>query len=278
MPELPEVETIRRYLEKTIIGKTIHSLEVLYPNSFSGNASDCEGLRIISLSRNGKVLHIALSNVTFLNIHLKMSGQLLYAPDSQHAVFPVQIPLATSGAMPARTTRVIIHFSDGSALFFNDLRKFGWIRHTKQTEGTTAPDPVKKQLSLEHFTNLVAKTRQPVKTFLLDQEKIAGLGNIYANDALFVAKILPSRLTFTLTASEIKHLYSAIHTILEKGVLYKGTSASAVYVLPDGSKGSYQEHFLVYKQEGKPCPICGTPIRREKERGRSNFWCPVCQK
>lgn len=277
MPELPEVETVRRYLERTITGKTISDIEILYQNSFKGTIEKVKGLTVTELLRRGKVLNIQLSDKTFLSIHLKMSGQVLVHEDRNNAEFIIKIPLAENGKMPARTTRVIIDFTDGSALFFNDLRKFGWVRHGNQPEGTTAPDVTKPEFTLKYFTEVVQKSGRPIKTLLLDQDKIAGVGNIYANDALFIAKVLPSRISKTLTLDEIKKLHTAVISIIEEGVTYNGTSATDVYVIPDGKKGSYQDHFKVYAQEGKPCKKCGTLIRREKVGGRSNFFCPVCQ-
>lgn len=277
MPELPEVETIRRSLEHSIVGKTITQIEILYPNSFSGVTSEVCGHTIRSIGRKGKVLNIELDNHTFLNIHLKMSGQVLLSSSRENAIFPVTIPLAETGQMPGRTTRVIMDFDDGSALFFNDQRKFGWIRHSTQTDGTNAPDVSKPEFTLTYFSKVVQASKKPIKTLLLDQEKMAGVGNIYANDALFTAGILPSRVSSSLTKAEIKKLHHAVIETIQKGIDLKGTSATDIYVTPDGTKGGYQNHFQVYSREGKPCHVCNTPIIREKVGGRSNFYCPRCQ-
>lgn len=278
MPELPEVETIRRSLEHSIVGKTITQIEVLYPNSFSGVTSEVRGHSVRAIGRKGKVLNIELDNHTFLNIHLKMSGQVLLSSSRENAIFPVKIPLAETGQMPGRTTRVILDFDDGSALFFNDQRKFGWIRHSPQPDGTDAPDVSKPEFTLKYFTDVVQVSKKPIKTLLLDQQKMAGVGNIYANDALFTAGILPSRISASLTKAEIRKLHEAVIETIQKGIDLKGTSATDIYVTPDGTKGGYQNHFQVYSREGKPCRICNTPIVREKVGGRSNFYCPRCQK
>jgi formamidopyrimidine-DNA glycosylase len=277
MPELPEVETIRRSLEHSIVGKTIIHIEVLYPNSFSGIINQICGHTVTAIGRRGKVLNIELDNNTFLNIHLKMSGQVLVSSSRKSAVFPVKIPLADSGQMPARTTRIIIDFEDGTVLFFNDQRKFGWIRQSPFPDGTTAPDVNKPQFTSSYFSTVVKASKKPIKTLLLDQEKMAGVGNIYANDALFTAGILPSRTASSLTEDEIRKLHNAVVKTIQKGIDLQGTSATDVYVAPDGSKGGYQNHFQVYSREGKPCLVCKTAIVREKVGGRSNFYCPNCQ-
>lgn len=277
MPELPEVETIRRSLEQSIVGKTITHIDILYPNSFRGAVDQICGHTVTAIGRRGKVLNIELDNITFLNIHLKMSGQILVSSSREKAVFPVKIPLADSGVMPARTTRVCIDFDDGSTLFFNDQRKFGWIRHSSFADGTTAPDVSKPEFTSSYLSSVVKRSKKPIKTLLLDQDKMAGLGNIYANDALFTAGILPSRMASSLTDDEIRTLHNAIVKTIQKAIDLRGTSATDVYVTPDGSKGGYQNHFQVYGRAGKPCLTCGTPIVREKVGGRSNFYCPSCQ-
>jgi formamidopyrimidine-DNA glycosylase len=277
MPELPEVETIRRYLDGKLVGKTIANIEVLHGKNYQGSATSPIGKSVTGTGRKGKVMNMALDDGTYLSVHLKMSGQLLYADDRKNATFPVKIPLADDGRMPGRTTRVVIDFIDGSALFFNDLRKFGWVKHSDTPDGTDAPDPTRPDFTLDYFRSVVSRSRKPLKTMLLDQDKISGVGNIYANDALFEAKILPSRTGNSLRAEEIGALYESVKKIIAEGVRYRGTSASAVYVSPDGTKGSYQDHFRVYGREGAPCHECGTTIVREKSMGRSNFFCPSCQ-
>lgn len=277
MPELPEVETVRRYLEKTIIGKTISDIEVLYAKSFQGSTQDTKGKSISHILRKWKVLNLQLDDSTFLSIHLKMSGQVLYHTDRTNASFKIKIPLADTGGMPARTTRVILNFTDGSAIFFNDMRKFGWVRHSNMQEGTSAPDVSKPEFTKEYLFKILHSSKRAVKTLLLDQAKIAGIGNIYANDALFLAGIHPSRISDSLSETEIARLHTGIVSVIQEGILNNGTSATDVYVVPDGSKGSYQQHFKVYARQGKPCKKCGTIIVREKENGRSNFYCPTCQ-
>jgi formamidopyrimidine-DNA glycosylase len=278
MPELPEVETIRMYLHSKIIGKNLHSVEVINPKSFIGSSSDITSATVTSTSRKGKVLNIHMDNGRYIAIHLKMAGQILFSESRENAVFPVKIPLADDNKMPARTTRVILNFTDGSCMFFNDLRKFGWVKVSDKAEGTNAPDVTRKEFTLEYFDSIVSKSGKQIKTLLMDQDKLAGLGNIYANDSLFVAKILPHRIAKTLSKLEIEQLYEAIKVVIGEGIKFNGTSATEVYVVPDGTKGSYQDHFKVYGRKGEPCLICKTPIIREKHMGRGNFFCPFCQK
>jgi formamidopyrimidine-DNA glycosylase len=157
------------------------------------------------------------------------------------------------------------------------MRKFGWVKVTTAPDGTKSPDVTRKEFTLEYLKSVVLKSKKPLKPLLLDQDKMAGIGNIYANDALFFAKLHPYRIANTLTSKEITALHRAIIDIIQEGLDYGGTSATEVYIRPDGVKGGYQNRFKVYDREGKPCLICGTPIIREKKFGRSSFYCPHCQ-
>lgn len=260
MPELPEVETIRKYLHTKIIGNTISSVEIFTPKSFIGTPEDVVGKKITDTYRKGKVNNIKLDDNTYLSIHLKMSGQLVYNGNT------------------SKSTRIVIHFSDKNYLIFNDMRKFGWVKHSKKLEGTDAPDVTRPEFTLEYFTKIVSTSKKPIKTLLMDQEKIAGVGNIYANDALFSAKVRPFRIGNTLESNEIKMLYQTVKDTIQEGIDHMGSSASDVYISPDGTKGSYQNHFKVYSREGEPCVVCKTLIIREKQAGRSSFYCPHCQK
>ncbi len=279
MPELPEVESIRLSLHTSLTGKTISSIKALVPKQLSGDHKKSLGKKISAVERRGKVVIISLSDETYISIHLKLTGQLLFAGDKNRAVFNTQIPLANTNTMPGKSTSVIIEFEDGSALFFNDLRKFGWVRLGPNKEGPVSADAVSSQFTEEYLKSATANSKKPIKVLLMDQEKIAGIGNIYANDSLFVAGINPERKANSLSAKEITDLYNAIRKILSEGIKYKGSSAKdEVYRLPDGTMGSYQNHFKVYQREGKPCLKCGEKILRIKQAGRSSFYCPNCQK
>jgi len=287
MPELPEVETIKRQLTPNVLEKIISSVEILSPKNFVGNKQGVIGKKIISVDRYGKVLVLKLVRVghdlplqyNFMNFHFKLSGQILFSKNVNKAVFKNIIPFTNGKIMPANTTRVIIKFSDGSGLFFNDLRKFGWIKISNQPLKPKGIDVLDKRFTSQLVNSLTNKTRKPIKVFLMDQDLITGIGNIYANDSLFLAKIHPQRSSNSLTEKEITLLYKAIKQTINEGVCDCGSSgADEAFILPDGSRGNHQRNFLVYQREKQPCLVCKTPIKRIKHHGRSSFFCPVCQK
>ena len=296
MPELPEVETIKSQLTPDVLGKTISDVEILSPKNFVGNKSKVLNHKIISVDRYGKVLVFGLSpkpySLTpspFLNIHFKLSGQILFSKNVNKAIFKNIIPFTGGSKMPANTTRVIIKFKDGSGIFFNDLRKFGWIKISDQPLKPKGIDVLDKRFTLQFFNSLVRrslgeggltrKTRKPIKVLLMDQDLITGIGNIYANDSLFLAKVHPQRLSNSLTVKEVALLYKTIKKVINEGIRDLGSSgADEAFILPDGSKGRHQRNFLVYQREEEPCLVCKTIIKRVKHNGRSSFFCPKCQK
>jgi len=285
MPELPEVETIKRSLQLIIVGKTISDIKILSPKNFIGNKEKAIGKKIISINRYGKVLVLGLGTTpytlqptTYLNIHFKLSGQILFSKNVDHAIFDYMIPFTNGKIMPANTTRVIFKFSDGSGLFFNDLRKFGWIKISNQPLKPKGIDVLDKKFIPQLLNALTRKTRKPIKVLLMDQDLITGIGNIYANDSLFLAKIHPLRPSNSLTEKEIELLYKSIKKVINEGIKDLGSSgADEAFILPDGSRGNHQRRFLVYQRENKPCINCKTLIKRIKHNGRSSFFCPKCQ-
>lgn len=279
MPELPEVETIKTYLSNKIQGKTISDIEIKEPKQFIGDKQKIIGQSVIDIGRKGKVLTLKLTNNIFINIHLKMSGQILYAEDKHNAVYAHQIPKTYSNKMPGNTTRIIITFSDNSALFYNDLRKFGWIKIADKPLVPPSVDVLSNDFTFEYFQKAVQNLNKPIKPLLMEQNILAGIGNIYANDSVYVAQIDPRKKAKTLTEKELKTLYKAVNQIVREGIKYKGSSSKdEAYITPDGSRGSYQDHFKVYHREGSPCPRCHETIQRIKQNGRSTFFCPGCQK
>jgi len=287
MPELPEVESIKRQLKPNIIGRIISEVNVLSPKNFVGNTQDIIGGKIIFVERYGKVLVIQLVNLLsrkqnndiYLNIHFKLSGQILFSKNVNHAVFENSIPFTGGNKMPANTTRVIVKFTDGSGLFFNDLRKFGWIKISDQPLKPKGIDVLDKQFTVKYLTMILKKTRKPIKVLLMDQDLITGIGNIYANDSLFLAKVHPQRPSNLLTELEVNKLFISIKKVINEGIIDCGSSgADEAFILPDGSRGGHQRNFLVYQHEGKPCLICKTIIKRIKHNGRSSFFCSSCQK
>jgi len=279
MPELPEVETIRKSLSDHIVGKTIKEVEIFSAKQFAGDPKKIIGKKITDIERTGKIISIELSHGLFLSIHLKLSGQLLFSPNREKAVYKHKIPFVSGYGLPAKTTRIIIDFTDGSALFFNDLRKFGWIKLVNEPERPKAIDVLSKDFTEKYLKNITKRSGKPIKLLIMDQDKMAGVGNIYANDALSVAKVSPLRKSSTLSADENHRLYLGIKKVIEDGLKYSGASAGdEAYVLPDAGRGNYQNHARVYDREGKPCPNnCGGTVKRTKQGGRSSYFCPNCQ-
>lgn len=279
MPELPEVETIKRQLTPNVLGKTISDIEVLSPKNFIGDKNNVLNCKIISVDRYGKVLVFQLIKNNYLNIHFKLSGQILFSKNVNQAVFKNIIPFTKGKIMPANTTRVIIKFSDGSGLFFNDLRKFGWIKISDQPLKPKGIDVLDKDFTVKYLNVILKKIRRPIKVLLMDQDLITGIGNIYANDSLFLAKVHPQRLSNSLTEKEISLLYKSIKKTINEGIKDLGSSGvDEAFILPDGSRGNHQRNFLVYQREKQPCLVCKTIIKRVKHNGRSSFFCPNCQK
>lgn len=279
MPELPEVESIRLYLENQIIGKTIQDIQVLEKKQFIGDFKKVLNHKITKLLRKGKYLAIKLDNGYYLNIHLKMSGQFLYSKDNKHTKFPTIIPFTKSYQMPGSTTRIILNFTDQSTLFYNDLRKFGYIKVSKFIEFPKSPDILSNLFTIDYLIDVLKQSSRPIKIILLDQNKIAGIGNIYANEILFKSKIHPLRPSNSLTLKQINILYLSINKIITKAVNHRGTSASdEAFILPNSNKGSYQKFLQVYDRENQLCKICNSIIKRIKHHGRSSYFCSNCQK
>ena len=287
MPELPEVETIKRVLEKAIVGKTIKNIEVRKAKIFQGDAREVIGETIEGIERRGKMLIIKLSGGQALVVHFKLTGQMVWAEEKEigkrkkeKVILGHPIPFAGT-ELPAKTTHVIFEI-DGGRLFYNDLRQFGWIKVVKLDQldklDQLGPEPFDKEFTTEYLEGIFSRTSKPIKLVLMDQTKIAGVGNIYANEALFEAGILPTRPAKKLGNEEIKKLRKAIIKVLEEGIKYGGSSAKdEAYIKPTGEPGSYQQHFRVYQRAGEKCRKCGTIIKRINLGGRGTFWCEKCQ-
>jgi len=272
MPELPEVETIRCDLEKVLVGKKILGVETdaekLFSPSFKEVLKGVAGQTIKAVGRQAKLLYFSLSNSQYLLVHLKMTGRLLVrekgtpCDEWQHATFVLE---------------------GGKELRFADLRLFGYLKLVDSTQklgevlGEYGPEPL-KDMSLEDFRSAVKGRRKPIKLMLMDQAVISGVGNIYANEALFEAGIDPRRQAASLTDKETSLLFAGIEKVLTEGLHYRGTTANDdKYVDAYGKKGQYQEHLRVYGREGLPCPKCQGKIQRIALGGRGTFFCPACQ-
>lgn len=267
MPELPEVETIKKDLEKFLTGREIIGVEVRNRKILADGEKNLLGGKIIGVRRFGKVIVIDLDNDYSALIHLKLTGQLVFQGPN----------------LPGKHTHVIFDLDGGKKLYFNDLRKFGWIKIVDSRQvtvdgfiGKLGPEPF-KDLTLDLFKKILSNTTRPIKIVLMDQSKISGIGNIYANEALWLAKINPRVPARQLDGKTARHLYSAILEVLKNGLKWGGASDQA-YIQPSGEEGKYQEHFLVYGREGEVCTRCKkAKIEKIKLGGRGTYWCPACQ-
>lgn len=274
MPELPEVETVKRTLQPKLAGLSFEGAEVFLakvvrtPESFRLDEL-IAGKKLLKLGRRGKYLLMRLSDGFSLVVHLRMTGRLTYCGKDT----PVD-----------KHTHVVFNLNNGDQLRFADMRQFGriWLLPTDSLESL----PGFKDLGVEPFDEIftrdflkkeLRRRYSRIKPLLLDQTFIAGLGNIYTDEALHRARINPERLATTLNAREVAHLYRAIREVLQEGIENRGTTVRD-FIDSDGRAGQYQEMLRVYSRENKPCPACGKGIVKKKIGGRSSYFCPACQK
>jgi len=282
MPELPEVEVVRLFLDKHLINKTISKVEILTPKSFIGDSKNVLKQKITGFTRLGKQLSIHLQNNTILLFHLKMTGQIIYL-DKTKTILGHPTKDAFSN-LPNKSTRLIFTFSDSSKLFFNDQRKFGWVKvlspqQLSDSQKNLGLDIFDPKFTPKYLHQQLQKSSRAVKLVLLDQSKFAGIGNIYANDALFLAKIHPSISANKISLSQSQKIHQFLIKIMLESIKSGGSTAKDnKYIHPDGSSGSHQFSFQVYQRDGKPCLVCQTLIKRTKIGGRGTFFCPKCQK
>lgn len=280
MPELPEVETIKRGLSHRLRDKVIERVVIIpdpkgsrmlrrYP-SRRRFIRKITGRKIIALKRRAKYLLFQLDSGETMIVHLGMSGQLILRP---------------FGSPPPPHTRIIFKTAEGGDLFFIDPRKFGEVYLYSRADGDTmidpfslGPEPLEDEFSPEVLKRRLACRRSPIKVSLLDQKLIAGLGNIYADESLFRARIHPEKLSFTLTDREIERLHKAIREVLREAIELHGTSAAdRQYVDSEGFPGKFQTRLNVYQRKGEECPCCGMLIEAIKLGGRTTHFCPRCQ-
>ncbi|MEK7188706.1 MAG: bifunctional DNA-formamidopyrimidine glycosylase/DNA-(apurinic or apyrimidinic site) lyase [Patescibacteria group bacterium] len=305
MPELPEIETIKLQLQKVLIGQKLIRVQVLSPKSVQGNIKLLEGQQVEGIRRKAKVLLIDFSKNLTAAFHFKMTGQLVYngvGGPARNASIRVAGGHPTEdfvGKLPSAHTRVIFDFDHGppagrqGALYFNDQRLFGWVIVDTSAKIETlkflqklGPEPhVTKSssgqafLTLDLFKKILSKSRRPIKVVIMDQEVISGVGNIYANDALWEARINPRTPASQLDSKTSRQLYDAILKVLREGIKYGGaTAADAKYVDLRGLGGHYQDHFRVYDRENLPCHNCGTKVEKFVLGGRGTYFCPACQR
>lgn len=275
MPELPEVETIRRQLEKVLIGKTIKNVEVRFGKKINLPASKfvakLRGAKFLAIRRRAKLLILDLSNKLSLLIHLKMTGRLLYVP---------------ANIKPTKHTHSIFNLSDGWQLFWEDVRKFGFIKVMPTAEvndylarANYGPEPLEPDFSFEIFKNCLLKSpRKKVKPLLMEQTCLAGIGNIYADEGLWYAGVQPTRRTGNLSGKELRGLYNSLRKVLLASIKYRGTSADA-YLDAYGKEGEFVPRLKAYGKEGSKCSRGdGGVIKKIRLGGRGAHFCPAHQK
>jgi len=267
MPELPEVETIKRDLESIIVGKKIKDVEVkraktIKEPSVENFIKRVQNQEIKGISRRGKMLILKFSN-QYLVVHLRMTGQIIYGDKQQES-------------------KVAFRLSDGKYLNFLDRRVMGEIRLINNWQELPfiqkmGPEPLEKEFSLEKFQKILKGKKAQIKPLLMDQSFIAGIGNLYAAEILFRAKVSPLRPTNSLNSAEVREIYLAIKEILREGIKYRGSSVNT-YRDAYGKKGNFAQRLQVYNRAGRPCFRCGTLIKKIDLGGRGTYFCPTCQK
>lgn len=281
MPELPEVETIKRGLTKFILNKKIVQVEVFEGKSVkNGELTSVIGATINGLRRFGKALVIDLDNGISLMVHLRMTGQLIWRGKENYAAgHPSENFMAE---LPNKQTRVLLKFEDG-VLYFNDQRKFGFFKILKTSEveedefiKKLAKEPWKMEVK-ELYDKCQRHAKAPIKAVLLDQTIICGLGNIYADEALFFARVHPATKAGTLSEKQVALILEGAREVMQASI-DSGGSTMATYVKADGTRGDYLEKFAkVFRRDGQPCPRCGTIIEKIRVAGRGTHICPECQ-
>ena len=288
MPELPEVETIKAGLARLIVGKKIQAVDFDWPKGFPNDPALVKqfliGSTIKSVDRRAKVILIRLDNNYSLIIHLKMTGQLIYFGNKTR--FGGGHPSSSLvGSLPDKSTRVTISFSDKSKLYFNDQRKFGWVKLLANLEIANidffkklGPEPLSQDFTLAGFKKQLARRKNSsIKAAILDQSVLAGVGNIYADESLWLAKIHPATLSGSLSDAQIKSLRQAIIDVLKISIK-NGGSTDRNYVDAEGNKGNYLTFANVFRLDGQSCKRCGTTIIKTRVAARGTHLCPVCQK
>ena len=267
MPELPEVETIRAQLAPRLEGRTLTRVEILDPRltrpyDLFEVAEELEGDTVVAVERRGKYLLLRLESGLGLLVHLRMTGSFGFTPVSHE--------------------RAVLELDDGSRLVYRDVRRFGtWLVHedpelAPYRAPKTGPEPLGSRFSTRWLAAQLARRRAPLKGVLLDQRVVAGLGNIYADEALWRARLNPLRAANDLVEEEVARLTRAIRAALRAGIDRQGSTLRD-YAAPNGASGSMQEEFRVYGRDGEPCRRCGTTISKTRVGGRGTWFCPRCQ-
>lgn len=287
MPELPEVETVRLQLLHKILSKRIKRVEVFHNKTVEHSPNFAERLTGKSFShidRIGKLLifHLTKEPDLFILAHLKMTGQFFYRDKAGISGGGHSMTQADTRELPGRHTRVAFYFTDGSALFFNDMRLFGYLKLATADEVTNAKarfgqEPIADDFDVELFASALKKRRTPIKAVLLDQTFIAGLGNIYVDEALFASAVRPTRQADKVTKKEAYAIAKASGEVMKKSITVGGTTFQH-FADTDGGRGNYTNYLKVFGKQNTPCPNCQTIIQKIRVAGRGTHYCPTCQK
>lgn len=275
MPELPEVETVRTRLEPVLIGRRLERVEINDPRLTrpfdpAAVAAELEGEQIVAVDRRGKYLIVRFESGRVLLIHLRMTGNVLHGAGT-----------SLLAADPHR--RAVVRLDDGSDVIYRDVRRFGTWLLVEPDElepylgDRVGWEPLERSFTTKRLAEALAGRRTPVKAAILDQRRLAGVGNIYADEALWRAGVHPQRPAGELEPGELKALHRGIRTALKAGIERQGATLRD-YRTPDGGSGAMQLEFKVYGQEGEPCDRCGTPIEKIRTAGRGTWYCPSCQR
>lgn len=288
MPELPEVETVRRGLSRTIIGKKIVAFSNDWPKMLNRPLAfyraKLQGRKVLGVRRRGRLIILDLSGEYHLLFHLKMTGQLVFSGKDKCVIggHPIRDGLSCG---PTKFTHATFDFSDRSRLYFNDVRKFGWVRLFSASELARelagmklGPEPLGRAFSLDYFqAQLARRPNNRIKQFLMDNKVVVGIGNIYSDEVCFAARVRPDRRVKTLSAAEVSTIYRQILRILKLAIKHEGTSFSD-YVNIAGEAGSFTDQLKIYQRYGKKCLRCRGEVQRMKIGGRTSSFCPACQR
>lgn len=285
MPELPEVETVRLQLLFKIKGKTIAKAKVLHPKTTAHDSAfsrRVKGKTLANIDRIGKLLIFSFSNADFyLLAHLKMTGQFFYVDKSGVSGGGHSMTEADT-KLPNKHTRVFFEFTDGSHLYFNDMRLFGYLKiataaEMEQARAHFGPEPIAADFDIAAFRAGLKRRQTSIKAVLLDQTFVAGLGNIYVDEALFRAKVRPTRRAASLTQKEAELLARASGEVMKHSISVGGTTFQH-FKDTGGENGNYTDYLQVFGKQKTPCITCGTDIKKIRVAGRGTHYCPQCQK
>lgn len=286
MPELPEVETVRRDLQRLLRGQRVKNVHVSKDKIVRGSTRlfkrNLTGLLVQGVKRRGKLLIFLMNDDQFLLVHMKMTGQLIYQSERTLVGGGHGQPRVKRDELPNKYTHVVVVFGDGARLYFNDMRQFGYMRlvNTEQLEQIVARfgvEPLSQAFTPDKLRQLVRGRKTALKNVLLDQQGVAGLGNIYVDESCFLAGVRPMRRANKVTDREVVKLHRAVIDVLKKSIAARGTTFNS-FRDGLGGEGKFVKRLKVYGRAGQPCVRCQTILKRVKVGGRGTVYCPVCQK